>query len=216
MVLAIASTFIGRVYLRRQWLRYRRQQALTEINSFVSHSHEIDGVVGAALGLIQEVELVSRGYRLSTPLPPISRIDDRTQGRKCVRIRKTLKQTTLDMLDKYRQVLHVVKGFSEGLSLDKYYDIYDINDFDMEEAFTELNDDGEESESLRTLKLVAARLHVVRKLILCALLALEANGESSDLLRWTAAVESLRTLNHITQEAYDRMQTLLREEECKY
>ena len=53
-----------RYYWRRQWLRYRRQQSLDEITTFVSNSQEFDSVAGAALALVQEVELVSRGLRL--------------------------------------------------------------------------------------------------------------------------------------------------------
>ena len=64
VVLMAAGTLVGRVYMRRQWLRYRREQSLSEVASFISSSHEFDNASGAALALIQEVELVSRGYRM--------------------------------------------------------------------------------------------------------------------------------------------------------
>jgi hypothetical protein len=65
IILLVAAVVLGQVYIRRQWLRYRRQQSLTEISSFVSFAHDFDSAAGAALALIQEVELVSRGYRMS-------------------------------------------------------------------------------------------------------------------------------------------------------
>lgn len=64
VVLIAASVVLGQVYMRRQWLRYRRDQSLQEVASFVSASQDFDSVSGAALSLIQEVELVSRGYRM--------------------------------------------------------------------------------------------------------------------------------------------------------
>lgn len=64
VVLGAASILLGQVFMRRQWLRYRREQALTEVASFISASQEFDGASSAALSLIQEVELVSRGYRM--------------------------------------------------------------------------------------------------------------------------------------------------------
>lgn len=64
-VLFAASTLVGGVYMRRQYLRHRRQQALSEIAEFVTNSNDFDSATGAALGLVQEVELVSRGYRMS-------------------------------------------------------------------------------------------------------------------------------------------------------
>ncbi len=93
-----------------------------------------------------------------------------------------------------------LKGYSEQLDLEKYYDIYDISDFDISDAQQGFSEkDFEDAESLRTLKIAAARFHTIRKIFLCALLALEANGDSSDFERWSTAVEALRTLNEVTK-----------------
>jgi hypothetical protein len=51
-------------YMRRQWLQYLRQRSLAEVSEFVTRAQEFDTVVGGALALVQEVELVSRGYRM--------------------------------------------------------------------------------------------------------------------------------------------------------
>lgn len=64
LVLIPAAVVVGQVMMRRQWLRYRRQQSLSEVSTFVHNSQEFDGASAAALALVQEVELVSRGYRL--------------------------------------------------------------------------------------------------------------------------------------------------------
>lgn len=55
-------------YMRRQWLQYLRQQSLSEISDFVAHAQQFDGAAAGALSLVQEVELVSRGYRMSVIL----------------------------------------------------------------------------------------------------------------------------------------------------
>ncbi|KAI8174260.1 Proliferating cell nuclear antigen [Colletotrichum sp. SAR 10_75] len=151
---------------------------------------------------------------LSAPLPPISRIEDRSQTRKCVRLRKALKACFADVIPAYDQTMLVVKGFSEQLDLEKYYDIYDISDFDMSDAKVGFKENEfDDPESLRTLKILAARFHTIRKMFLCALLALDASGDSSDLLRWTTTVEAVRTLNTVTQTAFERLRRLLSEEE---
>lgn len=56
--------FVSQAYIRRQWLHYLRQQALSETSEFATKAQEYDQVVGAAMTLVQEVELVSRGYRM--------------------------------------------------------------------------------------------------------------------------------------------------------
>lgn len=214
LILCAAAMLLGQVYMRRQWLRYRRSQSLSEITAFIEHSHAFDTASGATLSLIQEVELVSRGYRLSAPLPPISRIEDRAQTRKCVRLRKAAKESLAEVLDAYNQVCTVVNGFAEQTDLEKYYDIYDITDFDMSDARRGFNEEEfDDPESLRTLKILSARFFIVRKLFLCALLALDASGDANDLLRWTTAVESLLNLNASTSSASTRLQTLLGEEQ---
>ncbi|KAK7459211.1 hypothetical protein CaCOL14_002840 [Colletotrichum acutatum] len=214
LLVFVIAAGIAHVFMRRQWLRYRRLQALSEVTAFVSNSQEFDSATGAAIALVQEVELVSRGYRLSAPLPPISRIEDRSQTRKCVRLRRALRACFADVIPAYDQTVAVVKGFSEQLDLEKYYDIYDISDFDMSDAQQGFKENEfEDTESLRTLKILAARFHTIRKMFLCALLALDASGESDDLLKWTTTVEAVRTLNTATQRAFDNLKRLLSDEE---
>jgi hypothetical protein len=210
------SVLLGQVFVRRRWLRYSRQQSLSELKAFVSRAQEFDRASGAALGLIQEVELVSRGYRISTPLPPISRLEDRSQVRRCVRLRKALHGSFSSILESYSQVSNLVKGLSEQTELEKYYDIYDISDFDISDTL-QAGDDAEfeDPESLRALKIVAARLHTMRKMFLCALLALEANGDYSDIQRWSSAVEALQTINDATTKAYEMIDSILSEEDGK-
>lgn len=213
VVFAVAGA-ASQAYIRQQWLKYVRDQTLVEISTFVSHAQDFDSASSAAVALIQEVELVSRGYRLSAPLPPISRIEDRSQTRRCVRLRKALRQSFGAIISKYEQAASVVKGFSEQLDLERYYDIYDISDLDMSDAMQGYSEsEFEDMESLRTLKIVASRFHVMRKTFLCALLSMEPKGDESDFLHWTTVVESLRMLNEVTTESYKRLTSILSEEQ---
>ncbi|KAM3502878.1 hypothetical protein MY10362_004552 [Beauveria mimosiformis] len=232
VALLAVSGALGQVHVRRQWLRYRRDQSLSELSGFIINSHEFDSVVEATLALVQEVELVSRGYRMydpcsfaiqeaqadtassTAPLPPVSRLEDRSQSRKCVRLRKVLKARLAEVLQQYDRLASPIQGFSEQTELEKYYDMYDISDFDIQDARQGYNENEfEDSESLRTLKILAARFYTERKMLLCAMLALDASGERNDLLRWTAAVEALQELNKTTKAAYKNIQDILSEEQ---
>jgi ABC-type Fe3+-siderophore transport system permease subunit len=59
---AVASIVYG--YVRRQWLHYLRQQAVDGASALVTNLQTLETSTSSALALIQEVELVSRGYRL--------------------------------------------------------------------------------------------------------------------------------------------------------
>lgn len=51
-------------YTRRQWLQYLRQEAVEGASAVVTNLQAFEASTASALALIQEVELVSRGYRL--------------------------------------------------------------------------------------------------------------------------------------------------------
>ena len=64
LALLVGFAMISYAYMRRQWLQYLRQQSLAVVSEFVAKAQEFDMVVAGALTLVQEVELVSRGYRM--------------------------------------------------------------------------------------------------------------------------------------------------------
>lgn len=51
-------------YIRRQWLQHLRHQALSTSSDFVTNAQAFAATSTATLTMIQEVELVSRGYRM--------------------------------------------------------------------------------------------------------------------------------------------------------
>jgi len=66
---------------------------------------------------------------------------------------------------------------------------------------------------LRVLKILAARFHTIRKIFLCSLLALDANGGKPDFLRWSTALEELHAVAGTTGDAEERLHQILNEEE---
>ena len=64
-VLAITLTLY--YYSRRQWLHYLRIQAIESASSLTASAQDFDAAASAGITLIQEVELVSRGYNMCVP-----------------------------------------------------------------------------------------------------------------------------------------------------
>ncbi|OBT62995.1 hypothetical protein VE03_07626 [Pseudogymnoascus sp. 23342-1-I1] len=210
----VTAAIIGQAYLRRKWLHYLREQNITEATRLVGQTQYLDSAVSAALSLIQEVELVSRGYRLSLPLPPITRLEDRSQARRCLQLRRALFDSAIDLLRRYHEGYLALQPLTEPLNLEKYYDIYDITTVDMQEALTEYTkDEFEDYESLRVLKILISRFVTLRKLFLCCLLALEADGGKEDFTRWRTAVEEIRGLSDVASAADSRVRSVFEQEE---
>lgn len=212
IVILLATTSYA--YMRRQWLQYLRQQTIAEISEFVNKAQEFDATAGGSLTLVQEVELVSRGYRLTTPLPPISRIEDRGQTRRCARLRKQLRLCLEEIIPRYQQACTIMQPFAEEMDLEKYCDIYDINESDFSDVMSGYEEsEFEDAESLRVLKILAARFHTARKIFLCCLMALDAHGGKPDFTRWSMAVDEIHGVTIVTAAAEARLQRILSEEE---
>ena len=64
MILLLAVAIISYSFARRQWLQYLRTQAIENLSLLISNSQAFDVAASTAISLVQEVELVSRGYRL--------------------------------------------------------------------------------------------------------------------------------------------------------
>jgi hypothetical protein len=63
LVITVVAT-ASYAYVRRQWLQTLRHQAVENASALVTNLQAFEASTSSALALIQEVELVSRGYRL--------------------------------------------------------------------------------------------------------------------------------------------------------
>ena len=213
-------------------LQYLRQQNILETSKFTELSQNLDTAMRAALSLIQEVELVSRGYRMcvlpevvvvpcspqrrSLPLPPVSRIETRGPSRRCLQARRALFRCVKELLPRMQEAYRAVQPLSDSLNLEKYYDVYDVSDADMYEAMIGLSlEEFEDVESLRVLKIVTSRFVTLRKMFLCCLLALDADGGKGDYTRWKTALEEVKGLSALTARAEEQMRSVLEQEECE-
>ena len=65
LYIAILITFTTGSYFfaQRQWMKYVRNQAIHNASTLVTSAQNFNTTASSAIALIQEVELVSRGYR---------------------------------------------------------------------------------------------------------------------------------------------------------
>ncbi|KAJ1969448.1 hypothetical protein IWQ62_000615 [Dispira parvispora] len=71
-----------------RWLeRYGAHILVSRLRYLLIHCQKFDLCALKAFKFIQEVELISRGYRLTTPLPPITRIEQTSSIHHCLALR---------------------------------------------------------------------------------------------------------------------------------
>ena len=120
------------------------------------------------------------------------------------------------MLKQCYQAYLITKPFAVGVDLEKYCDIYEISRTDMDLAaeiagadHTELDD----ADTLKALKYQLQNLHAVRKLFLCSLLALDADGGKWDFVRWAAATETMDRVSAESRKTALEIEEVLGEED---
>ena len=203
-------------YFRRQWLHYLRVRAVSGASVLVTSAQDFDAAVSASITFIQEVELVSRGYSISNPLPPITRLAETTQVKRCVRLRRATQRTLIAMFSPYYVAYQSMKPLAVDTDLEKYYDIYDISRTDMEDAELIANVNVSEildADRLQDLKVGLQKLQVIRKLFLCTLLALDADGSKLDFHRWSIAVDTITSVSHLTMRMVSDIDEVMGDEE---
>lgn len=105
---------------------------------------------------------------------------------------------------------------AEEMDLEKYLDIYDISENDYSEAMLGYSEaEFDDAESVRVLKVLAARFYTTRKIFLCCLMALDANGGKPDFVRWSTAVDEIHGVSVVTGDAEQQLHRILSEEESK-
>lgn len=120
------------------------------------------------------------------------------------------------MLSPYYQAYQALKPFAVDLDLEKYYDIYELSRTNMEDAELVANrrdSDIGAADTLQDLKIGLQKLHIIRKLFLCTLLALNADGSKSDFQRWSTASETMANVCSITVKMILAIDEIMGEEE---
>ncbi|KAF1969200.1 hypothetical protein BU23DRAFT_557880 [Bimuria novae-zelandiae CBS 107.79] len=202
------------VHVRRQWLQYLRNQAVEGASALVTNLQAFETSTSSALALIQEVELVSRGYRLSSPLPPISRIEEKGQARRCHRLRRTLHAAYAETIPIFLEQTGTLKELIQEDDLERYLDVYDVSNPDLQDAAEGYKEtEFEDCETLKALRVLHYRLATLRRVYLCSLLALEADGGKPDFTRWITVVDSMVILATTAGDWTEKFNRIVQEEE---
>lgn len=110
----------------------------------------------------------------------------------------------------------VLRLLTEEHDLEKYFEIYEISPSDLHDSeIGEIEAGSEDGETLKSLKASLYRLHTIRRILLCSLLALDADGGKPDFARWGIAVQEMQRLASTTAESTEKLNRILSEEERK-
>ena len=202
------------LFSRRQYSKYVQKTAATSLARLVNDSHTFDMAASKTLRFIQEVELVARGYELSTPLAPVSRLEDKKAVRRCQNLRSELIKTLTVLITLYVESHNILQSFVVQQDLQRYHDIYEISLVEYSDAIKVANEASSEGNlALKELRF-ALRLHTVaRKVFMCDLLALRTSSGWQRVRQWRSVQLILREIEEETWSRQQDLSTRLHEEE---
>lgn len=148
------------------------------------------------------------------PLPPISRIEEKGQVRRCQRLRRSLWAAYATMIPILSEQCQILRRQVQEDDIEKYLDVYEVSNPDLQEAALGYNEsEFEDIESIKALRTWQYRLSTLRRVYLCSLLALQADGGKADFSRWATVVDSMVTVAAPTGERSEKFNQVLAEEE---
>ncbi|KAI8084263.1 Mysoin-binding motif of peroxisomes-domain-containing protein [Gilbertella persicaria] len=191
-----ASLFFFVRHKRRTSIRQLYQIALSKLQAFTDHSDTFDTKIHRVLITIQEIELVSRGFRLSTPLPPISRIEQHSKQRKCTQLRHMLASLLRRAFIVYEEGIVDLVGVVNKKNLATLYDMYNVH------SIASLSAVEEDDLSLDQLKKLAQIMHAKRRECMVQLLALDVMTEDHDSIRYDYR-QAWKNINDVLSKLVD-------------
>lgn len=202
------------LFSRRKYSKYIQKSAAESLTRLVSDSHTFDSTANRTLRFIQEIECVARGYELSTPLPPISRIEDKRSLKRCQGLRSELVTTLTLLITLYVESHNTLQSFVVQQDLQRYHEIYDISLVEYSEAIRIANESTEDARSALKELRFALRLHAIaRKVFLCDLLALRTTHGWHRVRQWRSVLSIIREIEEETWSRQQIIATRLNDEE---
>ncbi|GAB5591486.1 hypothetical protein Unana1_06386 [Umbelopsis nana] len=175
--LSLSVTFMFYRNMRRKSLRQCHMSALRNLTHLIKQCRLLDTRVNRILNMIQEIELVSRGYRITTPLPPISRIEQNSKHRRCQETRKKLYILLNRAIFKLNCSIANVTSLVDESTVLHLYDLYNAHSgvdptILMESQTPMMQVQDVDKLSLDFLKQICLAMHLRRREFLIQLLAL--------------------------------------------
>jgi hypothetical protein len=141
-------------------------------------------------------------------------LEEKGQNRRCSRLRRSARNAFANIIPHFERECGVLKALVDEDDLEKYFDIYGITVSDLNEAALGFSEsEFEDQESLRVLRILQYRCNIQRRVFLCSLLTLEADGGKPDFVRWKVAIDAMSTMASIAGTSSEKINTILGEED---
>lgn len=217
MTILVYALFVGlRSYTWRNRSQNLRRGVIEAVSTLVAESHVFDNVTSTALTLMQEIEVVARGYDINQVLPPVTRLEENTSERRCLDLRSALARSLEVVQEQYLDAHKALLTFAKAGDVGRYHDIYDISHRDITEITSRVQPESlADCTSLKYLRYAFRRAFITRQIVLCDLLAVSPRLESDDVKKWQTVLEEVRKVGLSLRSTTATLSSTLAQEDEK-
>jgi len=152
----------------------------------------------------------------SHPLPPVSRIEERSDIRRCVKLREKLADALSSVIRQCVTTHHLFHDLVDSTDVRQYHEIYDISLQEYSAAVSISTQRPDELRgSLSELRLSYKTLILASKVLLCDLLALPPARSGRDRQQWIVVSSRMHNLAVILKSSAQEVGGTLVEEESR-
>lgn len=150
----------------------------------------------------------------SSPLPPVSRLEEVGTQRRCTNMRRTLRNCFESVIPAYFEACSRLRPLIDEAVFEQYSILYDIAASDFERGSVGYSDqDLEDLDALKSLRALHQYVSNLRRIMLGELLSLPAEGEKTDFTRWWRAVDEMDHVNSMITDFTQRLANVVSDEE---
>ena len=185
-------------HARRGLARKLRARALTFVTELVTTCQNFDRVVMQALRFVQEVEIMAKGQH------PLHR---HKQRQRCQTLRAALVASLALAASAIDRTTDCVRPYASAEVFQQLRMTYHMPmsaEDDMASATT--------SSTMRDLKAAFLRVHLRRRVLLCALMSVEIKRELNDIKPWTQVADQMGHVGELLTQLVSEIQTSLQDE----
>ena len=135
---------------------------------------------------------------------------------RCAKLRRAVRSAVDSLWEPYLQAYQYLSLCAVQVDLEKYFEIYEISQMDIEDTATGATPQVSEPDSrnaLHELKADYCKIQILRRMLLCALLALGAEECTSNVSKWSLAIEHMETMISITSRSAVQVREAISTEE---
>jgi hypothetical protein len=150
-------------------------------------------------------------------LPPVTRVEEQTSNaepRRLARIRRLLKETFSGAIPFIADECATLQPLLDLDDLEKWYDVSEITDPEIQEAESGAKvGEFDEQESVRALGVMQWRFAILRRMLLCHLLSVPADGTIGDLKSWGVVLRVTESISTLCAASTEKINHLLKDDD---